>query len=116
MKKILAFMLVSVLLFSGCSKKLVTPSESPTPSETPTAETELADKMNDTTYAGKVTEITDTSITILMDEKVSETFDLNEKAKSDIRILKIEKDNRVIINFDSAENRNITGVELITSE
>ena len=109
-------MMVSVLLFSGCSKKLTTPAESPSPSETPKAETQLADKMNDTTYAGKVTEITDTAITILMDGKVSETFDLNERAKNDIRILKVEKDKRVIIKFDSAENRNITGIEVITTE
>ncbi len=111
MKKILVFMMVSVLLFSGCAKKLTTPSESPS-----TSETQLADKINDTTYAGKVTEITDTTITILMNEKTSETFDLNEKAKNDIRVLDIKTDKRIIINFDSAENRNITGIEVITSE
>lgn len=109
-------MMVSVLLFSGCAKKLTTPSENPSASEPPKLQAQLSDKINDTTYAGKVTEITDTTITILMNEKESETFDLNEKAKNDIQVLDIKTDNRIIINFDSAENRNITGIEVITSE
>lgn len=118
MKKFLALFFVSLVLISGCSKKLTTPAETPTPSADAqqNKEEQLADKMNDTTYAGKVTEITDETITILMDEKVSETFTLNERAKNDIRILKVEVDKRVIIKFESAENREITGIEVITTE
>ena len=113
MKKFLALFFVFMILISGCSKKLTEPSQEMQQDQTAV---QSADKINDTTYAGRVTEITDETITIIMDEKTNETFNLNERARNDIRILQVDVDKRVIINFESAESREITGIEVITSE
>jgi len=105
MKKILALLFAVMFIVSGCGKKTA---------EVPEVQEEviLKDKVNETAYAGRVTEITDKTITIIMDEKVSETFNLNEKAKNDIKALGVEVDKRVLINFDTAENREIESVEV----
>lgn len=114
MKKLSVFFLIFAILLSGCGKKLTTPA--PSPEASPTEGVQLADKITDTAYAGRVTEITDSAITIIMDEKVSETFNLNERAKNDIRVLEVTVDKRVIVNFKSAQDREITGIEVIKSE
>ena len=109
MKKLLVLSLAVILVFGGCGKK----AENTVP-ETPEANQEIAlkDKVNETAYAGRVTEITDKEITIIMDEVVSETFKLNDKAKNDIKALDIKVDSRILINFDTVENREITSVEV----
>ena len=108
MKKFLALLLVLMFVFVGCANNSGNEVENTDNSQ----ETVLADKVNDTAYAGRVTEITDKTITIIMDETVSETFNLNEKAKKDIEVLKVEVDKRVVINFDTVENREITSIEV----
>ena len=120
--KILLCILAISLIISGCTANNSSPIRTIEPSVTPGTQsqdmidTAQSDKINDTTYAGKLTKLTDTEITIVMDGKTTEVFKLNDKAKRDIEILKIEVDDRIIIVFDSPESRNITAVQKIRSE
>ena len=114
MKK-LALLLSVILLFSfGCAK----PQErenTPT-TVTPEEEIELKDKMFDNVYAGRVTEITDTEITIKRDDRIEETFTLNDRAKEDIKDFEIKEGLRIIVKFVSPEDRSITALEVIRAE
>lgn len=119
MKKSLILIFALLICLSACDKKgeTSTPETSPLPTETPKiTASQYPDKINETTYAGRLTDLTDTTITIIMDEKTTEVFNLNERAKRDIDILKIEVGNRIIIEFDSPETRNITSVQKIQTE
>ena len=78
----------------------------------------LSDKIGDTYYKGRVTEITDDEITIILDETQPYTYKLTENAKKDIEVLEIAVDTRVIVNFEAAEDGTMTAtsIEVITSE
>lgn len=78
----------------------------------------LRDKIGDTYYRGRVTEITDDEITIILDETQPYTYKLTENAKKDIEVLEIAVDKRVIVHFESAEDGTVTAtsIEVITSE
>ena len=115
MKKLAILLSVLLIFTAGCSKNEAPREATPT-EPTPTEELTLEDKIFDNVYAGTVTEITDTEITILMDKRISETFTLNDRAKEDIKDFSIEKDTRVIVKFVSPEDRTITAIEKIVVE
>ena len=118
MKKTIVLILACLLCLTACGKKDTTVTPTPTATATPKKVTasQYPDKINETTYAGRLTELTDTTIKIIMDEETEETFELNDRAKRDIEILKIEVGNRIIIEFESPETTKITTVQKIQSE
>jgi len=116
MKKIALLLILTLIFATGCSKS-AEPEAPKTPTQaTPKEELELKDRIFENVYAGRVTEITDTEITIKMDERVDETFELNDRAKADIKDFEIAVDSRIIVKFVSPEDRTITAIEVIKSE
>lgn len=124
-----AVVLVALIAFelSQCMRK---PAEAPTDKseitqqdetqtdEESTAQQYLSDMLSDTYYRGRVTEITDDEITIILDEIQPYTFKLSDDARKDIEVLKIAVDNRVIVTFDTAEDGTLTAtkIDVVTSE
>ena len=127
---ICAVIIVIVLIVFGLTQCMKKSAEAPQTDTTEQAqateeqaeerkdEQYLSDKLSDTYYRGRVTEITDDEITIILDEVQPYTFKLSDSARKDIEVLGIAVDNRVIVTFNTAEDGTLTAdkIDIVTSE
>ena len=118
-----AFAISILFMLSACS----TPSKAPETGQQSAGEIVLPkkkkttvahDKLGETFYAGRVTEIGDNDFTIILGEEECIKYSMSDKARQDIESLGIDVDTRVIVTFEKSTDGTLTAlsVDKITME
>jgi len=89
----------------------------PTPTPTPPTYGSMGNKISETAYAGTLMEVNEDKIVVSVDNE-NYTYFLTERAKNDIKVLNIQANDKIIVNFTKFDDTNLQAesIEKIQSE
>ena len=113
MKKFLAIITaVLTLALCACGQEQIPNQTAPATATPDPYELSNSDKFSETSYAGRANVITDTTLSLIVDDKETFDFVLSEKAHKDIVGLEIKMGDRIMVDFETAEDGTKTAISI----